>query len=78
MPALTKRLVDAAKPKHVDYFLWCSSTPGFGIRVYPSGKRVFVCQVRVGRATRRVKIGRYGRCAAKIKRKLMVLLQRRI
>jgi hypothetical protein len=60
MPALTKRLVDAAKPKQVDYFLWCSSTPGFGVRVYPSGKRVFVCQVRVGRATRRIKIGLYG------------------
>jgi hypothetical protein len=28
--------------------------------VYSSGKRVFVCQVRVGRATRRVKIGVYG------------------
>ena len=60
MPALTKRLVDAAKPMQADYFLWCSGTPGFGIRVYPSGKRVFVCQVRVGRATRRVKIGVYG------------------
>ncbi len=60
MPALTKRAVDAAKPKLVDHFLWCSSTPGFGVRVYPSGKRVFVCQVRVGRATRRIKIGVYG------------------
>lgn len=60
MPSLTKRAVDAAKPKAGDYFLWCSSTPGFGVRVYPSGKRVFVCQVRVGRATRRIKIGVYG------------------
>jgi integrase len=60
MPALTKRLVDSAKPKQLDYFLWCSNTPGFGLRVYPSGKRVFVCQVRVGRATRRIKIGLFG------------------
>src|SRR6516225_9599237 len=60
MPALTKRLVDSAKPKQLDYFLWCSSTPGFGLRVYPSGKRVFVCQIRVGRATRRIKIGLFG------------------
>jgi integrase len=60
MPALTKRLVDSAKPKQLDYFLWCSSTPGFGLRVYPSGKRVFVCQIRVGHATRRIKIGLFG------------------
>jgi integrase len=60
MPALTKRIVDAAKPTDSEFFVWCSSTPGFGLRVYRSGKRVFVCQVRVGRATRRVKIGVYG------------------
>jgi Arm DNA-binding domain/Phage integrase family len=60
MPALTKRLVDSAKPKQLDYFLWCSNTPGFGLRVYPSGKRVFVCQIRVGRATRRIRIGLFG------------------
>lgn len=60
MPSLTKRIVDAAKPADSEFFIWCGSTPGFGIRVYPSGKRVFVCQVRVGRATRRVKIGIYG------------------
>ena len=60
MAALTKRVVDSARPQHTDYFLWCSSTPGFGIRIYPSGKRVFVCQVRVGHATRRIKIGVFG------------------
>jgi integrase len=60
MTGLTKRTVDAAKPRETDYFVWCGSTPGFGVRVYPSGRKVFVCQVRVGRATRRVKIGSYG------------------
>ena len=60
MPALTKRLIGSARPKQLEYFLWCSSVPGFGVRIYPSGKRVFVCQVRVGRATRRVKIGAFG------------------
>jgi integrase len=60
MPALTKRLIGSAGPKQLDYFLWCSCVPGFGVRIYPSGKRVFICQVRVGRATRRVKIGAYG------------------
>jgi hypothetical protein len=60
MPGLTKRVLDAAKPRDKDYFLWCEGTPGFGARVYPSGRKVFVAQVRVGRAIRRVKIGPYG------------------
>ena len=60
MASLTKRAVDAAEPQGHDYFLWCGTTPGFGVRVYPSGKKVFISQVRVGRATRRVKIGAFG------------------
>jgi integrase len=60
MARLTKRFVDAAKPRRADYFIWCGVTPGFGVRVYPSGKKVLVSQVRVGRATRRVKIGVLG------------------
>jgi integrase len=62
MPNLTKRIVDAAKPAVVERFLWCSETPGFGVRVYPSGRKVFVLQARVGarRATQRHKIGAYG------------------
>src|SRR5215469_6573821 len=64
--ALTKREVEAAKPHSADYFVWCGKTPGFAVRVYPAtatnptGKKVFVAQVRVGRATRRVKIGAFG------------------
>jgi integrase len=60
MPALTKRAVDAAKPRAERYFVWCGDLSGFGIRVYPSGKKVFITQVRVGRFQRRVTIGAYG------------------
>ena len=60
MGTLTKRTLDAAKPATKEYFLWCSAVPGFGARIYPSGKKVFIAQVRVGRATRRVKIGLHG------------------
>lgn len=60
MANLTKRSVDAALPAATEYFIWCSGTPGFGVRIYPSGRKVFVAQVRVGRRTRRLKIGHYG------------------
>jgi hypothetical protein len=60
MPGLTKRALDAAKPRDKDYFLWCEATRGFGARVHPSGRKIFVAQVRVGRAIRRVGIGPYG------------------
>jgi site-specific recombinase XerD len=58
--ALTKRVLDAAKPGDKEFFLWCDSLAGFGVRIYPSGKKVFLAQVRVGRFQRRVKIGAYG------------------
>jgi len=60
MPTLTKRAVDAAKPRDERYFVWCADLSGFGVRVYPSGKKVFIAQVRVGRFQRRVTIGAYG------------------
>ena len=60
MPSLTKRVVDAAKPQA--WTTSCGAPPrsGFGLRVYPSGKKVFVAQVRIGRTQRRVKIGAFG------------------
>lgn len=60
MPTLTKRAVDATKPRAERYFVWCADLAGFGVRVYPSGKKIFVAQVRVGRFQRRVNIGAFG------------------
>jgi Arm domain-containing DNA-binding protein len=61
MPVLTKRLLDSAQPRTKDYFLFCSRLPHFGARIHPTGRKVFVAQVRVGRRRiRRVKIGPYG------------------
>lgn len=61
MPNLTKRTVDAAKPKAEDYLLWDDTIPGFGLRVYPTGRRLYLIQYRTpaGR-TRRLKIGPHG------------------
>ncbi|MBA2589144.1 MAG: DUF4102 domain-containing protein [Alphaproteobacteria bacterium] len=60
MKHLTKRTVGAAGPADKEYFVWCGLTPGFGVRIYPSGRKIFVAQVRVGRQTRRLRIGPYG------------------
>jgi integrase len=60
MPRLTKRVVDAAEIRPTDYFIWCSEMPGFGVRIYPSGKRGYLAQYRVDGRTRRVKIGLHG------------------
>jgi len=60
MAALTKRVLDAAKPRDKEYFAWCGALPGFGARIYPSGRKIFIAQVRIGRAQRRVKIGPFG------------------
>ena len=57
---LTKRVLDAAAPRPEEYFLWCGDLAGFGARIYPSRKKVFIAQIRVGRGQRRVTIGAYG------------------
>jgi transposase len=42
-------MIDAAKPCNERSFVWCGALPGFEVRVYPSGRKVFVAQVLVGR-----------------------------
>lgn len=39
MVKLTKRAVEAAAPRTKNYILWDDDLPGFGLRVFPSGKR---------------------------------------
>jgi hypothetical protein len=37
MPKPTKRVVEAAGARDVDYFIWDDDLPGFRIRIFPSG-----------------------------------------
>lgn len=60
MPRLTKRTVDAAEPASKCYVLWDGDIAGFGLRVYPSGKRTYIIQYRNGRRSRRFTIGSHG------------------
>ena len=57
---LTKRYIDNLESGDKDYFEWDDELPGFGVRVWPTGRKVYVAQYRFGHRTRRVKIGAHG------------------
>lgn len=57
---ITKKTVDASKPKDAEYFIWDDDLAGFGLRVFPSGKKTYVVQYRQHRRTRRMAIGPHG------------------
>lgn len=60
MAKLTKRAVDAADVRAKDYFIWDDELPGFGLRVFASGKRSYLIQYRALGRTRRYTIGLHG------------------
>ena len=60
MAKITKRVVDAAESREKDYVLWDDELPGFGLRVFASGKRSYVIQYRLGGRSRRFTIGLHG------------------
>lgn len=60
MAKLIKRTIEALKIEDKDYFLWDDDLSGFGIRVFPSGRKKFVLQYRFGRKSRRMTLGTFG------------------
>ena len=69
---LTKLVVErtALDPKR-DLFVWDSKVPAFGVRIYPSGKRVYVFQYRTkARQQRRVAIGLHGPLTIEVAREV--------
>jgi integrase len=60
MAKITKRLVDSADVQARDYVVWDDELPGFGLRVFASGKRSYVIQYRSAGRSRRYTIGLHG------------------
>lgn len=54
MSRITKRVVDAARPRDKEYVIWDSEISGFGLRVrpatpkHPHGRKVYIFKYRVG------------------------------
>lgn len=66
---LTKRIIDRLSVDDKDAVYWDRTLPGFGIRVYPSGAKVYVVQTRVFGRSRRIAVGRHGKVTADEARK---------
>jgi integrase len=60
MAKVTKRVVDAAEVRKKDYVIWDDELPGFGLRIFASGKRSYVIQYRSAGRSRRYTIGLHG------------------
>lgn len=60
MARITKRLVEGLRPETKDYWVWDGDIPGFGVRVWPSGRKVYMAQYRAAGRTRRVSLGVHG------------------
>lgn len=64
MAKIRKRSVDAAAPGAEEYFIWDDELRGFGLRVYPSGRKMYLAQFRAGGRVRRVNVGLHGTITA--------------
>ncbi|MBS1166443.1 MAG: integrase [Proteobacteria bacterium] len=74
MAKLTKTIVEKAELKDKPYFVWCSDLPGFGVRVFPSGKRVYYIDYRNRDGSRkRMTIGPHGKITCEEARKLAMV-----
>ncbi len=57
---LSKRTIDALAVDERDAVFWDRDLPGFGVRVYPSGRKVYLVQTRGPKGSKRATLGRHG------------------
>ena len=57
---MTKRSVEGLELHEKEYFVWDREISGFGVRVYPSGRKTYLVQYRSSGRTRRRTIGQHG------------------
>ena len=75
---ISRRTVEALEVEK-DTVFWDSGLMGFGVRVYPSGRKYYVVQTRAGgAAAKRVTVGRHGVISAEEARRRAALVIARI
>ena len=75
---ISRRTVEALAVDK-DTIFWDRELPGFGVRVHPSGRKVYIVQARArGRPARRVTVGRHGVISAAEARERAALMVARI
>ena len=74
---LTARLARESKPGPKDTILFDKELPGFGLRIHPSGRKVWIVQARIEGRSRRIVIARHGEMElAKARRRARDMLAR--
>ena len=58
--SISRRTVEALPVGEREAVFWDHELSGFGVRVYPSGRKVYLVQTRSGGKSKRVTIGRHG------------------
>ena len=64
---ISKRIVEAEKPTAKDRFIFDSEVKGFGIKITPAGRKVYILQYRTGgrnSPTKRYTIAEHGEFTA--------------
>ena len=76
---LSKRTIDALSVERGDKVFWDSELLGFGVRVYPTGRKVYVVQTRAdSKDGKRVTVGRHGVISQEEARRRTALIVARI
>jgi len=75
--SISKRTVDALSAEK-DTVYWDGELTGFGVRVYPSGSKVYVVQTRGPSGPTRITVGRHGVITANQARRRAALILTRI
>ena len=74
---LTARLARESKPGSKDTILFDKALPGFGLRIHPSGRKVWIVQARIDGRSRRMVVAHYGEMKlAQARRRARAMLER--